>query len=315
VSADPPTKPSRPRVAILIVNGFRRRGRRGPLRAREALEYPWIGLCLRQIERHSQGWDYEVFIFDNSHFQPHRAIMSEFERVRVMPGRWVAFLGRIANRMPGEYVGRLFERRHPHALDHLAKKVPEQFDYIVTLDNDSFPVNGDWLDVLVSECQQGAAVAGVYRDELAPAVHPFVHVSGLCVRRDELRALDVSFGRNLVFTEEQDNHNQDVGQKITYELIRQGRTIAPLPRSNKVNYHFLLGGLYGDLIYHHGAAGRTTNFWGKPNDVQANKLISDTLRQAAFDDIDHLVAVLQGQAEDDLGLTPLAVVAPAEQRQ
>ena len=232
--------------------------------------------------------------------------MGEFERVQVLPSSWVAVLGRIANRIPGPYCGRLLERRHQSALDYLARKVPSDFDYIVTLDNDSFPVRDDWLDVLVSECERGAALAGVYRDELAPAVHPFVHVSGLCVHKDDLRALNVSFGRNLKYTGERDvEHNQDVGQKITYEFIRLGRTIAPLERSNKVNYHFVVGGIYGDVIYHHGAGGRPTRFRGKASDVDTDKGISSTLRDAAFQDVDHLVAVLRGQAENDLGLTPL----------
>jgi hypothetical protein len=272
------------------------------------LQYPWIELCLRQIARHSQGWDYRVLVYDNSHFKPHRKLMREFERVRVLPHSWVAALGRIANRIPGPYAGRLFERRHPTALDYLAGKVPADCDYIVTLDNDSFPVRDDWLDVLVSACERGAAVAGVYRDEMAPEIHPFVHVSGLCVSREDLRALDVSFGRDVrqaVEQGEQDvSYNQDVGQKITYEFIRLGRAIASLERSNKVNFHFLMGGVYGDVIYHQGAAGRRARFW-KRRYVDADERIGATLRDAAFEDIDHLVAVLRGEAANDLGLTPL----------
>ncbi len=297
-----------PRVAILIVNGFARRGPRGPERAREALAYPWIELCLRQIERHSRGWDYQVFVFDNTHFKSHRALMHRFERVRVLPAGWLAALGRLANRLPGPYLGRVLERRHPSALDHLARKVPADFDYIVTLDNDSFPVRDDWLDVLVSECQRGAAVAGVYRDEMAPEVEPFVHVSGLCVGREDLRALGVSFGRDITPIGEQPKqgaeHNQDVGQKITYEFMRRGRRLAPLHRSNEVNYHFLMGGIYGDVIYHHGAGGRRARFHS-PSDVERNELIGTVLRDAAFEDVDHLVAVLRGQASSDLELTPL----------
>jgi hypothetical protein len=295
-------------VAILLVNGFARRGPRGAEREREALGYPWIELCLRQIERRSRDWDYQVFVFDNTHFRSHRALMRKFERVRVLPAPWVAVLGRIANRLPGPYVGRLLELRHPSALDHLAKKVPADFDYIVTLDNDSFPVREDWLDVLVSECQGGAALAGVYRDEMAPDVEPFLHVSGLCVARDDLRALDVSFGRDIKYIGEQYkqavDHNQDVGQKITYEFIRLGRRIAPLRRSNALNYHFVMGGIYGDVIYHHGAGGRRAKF-RTAGDVERNEQISVALRDAAFADIDHLVAVLRGQVSNDLDLTPL----------
>lgn len=301
-------EPSRPRVAILVVNGFARRGRRGAEREAEALEYPWIELCLRQVQRHSAGWDYQVLVYDNSHFQPHRELMRGFERVRVMPAAWVAWLGRIANRLPGPYAGRLLERRHPSALDHLAGKVGHEFDYIVTLDNDSFPIRGDWLEVLVGECQRGAALSGVYRDEMAPVVHPFVHVSGLCVGRADLAGLGVSFGRDIQYvgehTEQDLEYNQDVGQKITYEFIRRGRTIAPLPRSNRVNFHFVMGGIYGDLLYHHGAGGRRASFRNL-GDAETDQRIAASLRDAAFADVDHLMAVLRGEAENDLGLTPL----------
>jgi hypothetical protein len=309
-----------PRVAIIVVNGFARRGAHGPEREAEALAYPWIALCLRQIERHSQGWDYQVFVFDNSHLPAHRTAMRAFERVRVRPGALVAALGRLANRVPGPYIGRLFERRHASALDYLAKKVPADFDYVVTLDNDSFPIREDWLDVLVSACQKGAAAAGVYRDEMAPDVDPFIHVSGLCVKREDLRALNVSFGKDIPFLNEQykhdKDHNQDVGQKITYEFIRLGRPRAELHRSNRVNYHFVMGGIYGDVIYHHGAGGRRAKFRKAPGNVANNERIGRTLRDAAFADIDHLVAVLRGEAENDLDLTPLQaedapLVAPA----
>jgi hypothetical protein len=291
------TRAPHPRVAILIVNGFARQGRQHQVA--QACEYPWIDLCLGQIERHSQGWPYEVFVFDNSHLKLHRKLMREHPHVRVLPGNWVSILGRIANRIPIRRAGRLLELSHPKALDYLASKVSADFDYIVTLDTDSFPVRDDWLDVLVHGCETGAAVAGVYRNEMVPSVDPFIHVSGLCVRRRDLRDLNVSFGRRLQFG---DQHNQDVGQKITYEFIRLGRAIAPLERSNKVNYHFLIGGIYGDIIYHHGAGSRKAKFWTAPK-VDANEQVSIALRNAAFADLDHLIAVLRGQAPNDLGLT------------
>lgn len=295
-SADP-----RPRVAILIVNGFRRRGNWGQFNLEQALQYPWIDLCLRQIERHSQAWDYEVFVFDNSHLKLHRDLMRKHARVRVRPANWVAAVGRSVNRMPLGPLGRMLERSHPAALDHLAGKVSADFDYIVTLDNDSFPVRDDWLDVLVSACENGAALAGVYRDEMAPDIDPFIHVSGLCARRRELRELGVSFGRGA---RREIPHNQDVGQKITYEFTRLGRAVAPLKRSNQVNYHFLLGGIYGDVIYHHGAGSRRGRFWTSA-DHDADERANAALREAAFQDLDHLLAMLRAQTPNDLDLPPL----------
>lgn len=237
-------------------------------------------------------------MFDNSHLKLHRRIMREYQHVRVLPGAWLSVLGRIADRIPDRRAGRLLELSHPRALDYLASKVSSDFDYIVTLDTDSFPVRDDWLDVLVRECEAGAALAGVFRNEMVPDVDPFIHVSGLCVRRRDLRDLNVSFGRKTHFGVK---HNQDVGQKITYEFIRSGRRIAPLERSNAVNCHFLMGGIYGDVIYHHGAGSRRAKFWTAPQ-VDANEQVGLRLRDAAFQDVDHLIAVLRGQAANDLGL-------------
>jgi len=305
MKANTVTNRPRPRVAILIVNGFLRRT---PLQwtrrrhnADQARKYPWIELCLSQIDRFSKGWPYEVFVFDNSHLKLHRRLMRKHPNVRVIPGNWFAVLGRAANRMPFRHIGRLFELSHPRALDYLARHVPEDFDYIVTLDTDSFPVRDDWLDVLVSACERGAAVSGVYRSEMAPTLEPFIHVSGLCVRRSDLRALKVSFGREQGLDA---GGNQDVGQKITYEFMRQGRDIASLERSNHVNYHFIIGGIYGDVIYHHGAGSRRPKFHTSL-DPRDNVQVRDALRDAVFQDVDHLMAVLRGQAPNDLPVKPL----------
>jgi hypothetical protein len=285
----------------LIVNGFRRRGRWAQFNLDQALKYPWIGMCLEQIERHSQGWDYQVFVFDNSHLKAHRALMGKYSRVHVMPAGWIAALGRIANLLPFPHLARLLERSHPSALDYLAHTVAMDFDYIVTLDNDSFPVRDDWLEVLVGACEQGAVLSGVYRNEMSPEIAPFIHVSGLCVRPLDLRDLHVSFGEGA---QPEIEHNQDVGQKITYEFTQRGRAIAPLERSNALNLHFLMGAIYGDVIYHHGAGSRKGKFWTS-TDRDTDDRVNAALRNAAFKDLDHLIAVLRGEAENDLGLGPV----------
>ena len=217
-------KKSNARVAILLVNGFDKSGQWGQYSWAEALEYPWIDLCLRQVERHSRGWDYEVVVFDNSHLKPHLNIMQRYPRVRVLPDSWVGRLGRLADRVPLGFVGRLLEQHHPRALDHLVRQVASEVDYIVTLDTDSFPVRDDWLDVLISNCEAGAVLTGVYRDEMAPTIRPFIHVSGFCTRPSDLRALAVSFDRR---------RGQDIGQNITETFVRQGRKIAPLSEATR----------------------------------------------------------------------------------
>jgi hypothetical protein len=287
-----------PRVAILVVNGFDKGGKWGQYSQNEALDYPWIDLCLRQIDRYSDGWNYELLIFDNTHLEQHRNIMQRYRQAHVLPSGWVGSLGRFADRVPRVGVvriGRLLERRHPKALDYLVGEIAPDADYVITLDTDSFPASEDWLDVLISRCEEGAAIAGVYRNEMAPTLRPFIHVSGLCMRPNDLRALNVAFGRR---------QGQDVGQNITESLVQLGREIAPLTRSNKINFHFLMGGLYGDVIYHHGAGSRKAKFHTSI-DLDADEQIRVELRNAAFRDIDHLLAVLRGQIPNDSGLSPI----------
>jgi hypothetical protein len=289
---------SRQRVAILVVDGYDKRGKWGRYSASEAVEYPWIDLCLREVERRSQKWDYEVLVFDNAHLENHRALMEGYERVRVVPGAWSATVGHFVDRLPHRgvlRVGRLLERSHPKALDYLVRQILPTTDYLVTLDTDSFPVHDDWLDVLIAKCQEGATIAGVYRDEMAPKLRPFIHVSGLCTRPSDLRAMNVAFGRR---------RGQDVGQNLTEAALRSGRQIAPLRRSNSVNFHFLIGGIYGDVIYHNGAGSRRAKFH-TPSDLDTDEQIRVQLRDAAFRDVDHLMAILRGQTANDLELRPI----------
>jgi hypothetical protein len=79
-----------------------------------------------------------------------------------------------------------------------------------------------------------------------------------------------------------------------YAFSQLGHTIAPLERSNRVNYHFLMGCIYGDVIYHHGAVSRMAILWISA-DRDADERIHATLRDAAFQDLDYLIAVLRGQ--------------------
>jgi hypothetical protein len=267
-------------TAILIVNGFDRRSRWGPHDPADALRFPWISLCLRQIERHTDPNHYRVLVYDQSKLPEHDQILRDHdvEVIRDPDGR----------HMP-----------HPVALDLLVERAAGA-EFVVTMDTDSFPVSDRWLEQLTGSVRRGAAIAGIYRDEMAPKIRPFIHVSGLCIRRDTLLGLDVSFARHK---------GQDAGQNITETLTATGEELSPLFRSNRRNFHFLIGGLYGDLMYHHGAGSRHANFWTSV-DVDADERVRVALRDAAFDDIDHLVAVLRGTDDNDLGL-PEVVLQPS----
>jgi hypothetical protein len=259
------------KTAILIVNGFDQRGIFGAYNAEEARLYPWIDLCLRQVHRWSEGADYEILVLDNTGLDEHLAALRSYERVRVVSA--------------GE------ERAHHDALDDLVARTRDDVEYILTLDNDAFPVRAGWIGELTAALDGGAALAGVWRDEMAPVIRPYIHPSALCIRRRDLLALDVSFARGVA---------QDVGQNLTDALLAAGRTLHPLRRSNVRNLHFLLGGLYGDLIYHQGAGNRRAKFWTS-NDLEEDERARIALRDAAFRDADGLIARLRGEADGDPG--------------
>jgi SAM-dependent methyltransferase len=271
------------RVAVLVVNGF---SPRTPEATADAVAYPWIGLCLRELTRRSAGADYSVHVWDNTSLPEHRRIMEGTERVRV----WPTDVGSVP--IP-----------HAAALDRLVTTVGDDSEYLVLLDTDAIPVADDWLGTLVSKLEAGAAIVGVWRDEMAPELSPFVHVSCLAIRRDELLSLGLPFAVS----------GGEPGQALTGELVRRNRPVMAMRRTNVRDAHFLLGGIYADTVYHHGAGSRPAWFYASP-DQWADERMRTTLRDAAFRDFDHLVSVLRGQADNDIWIEadrPGAPGAPA----
>ena len=166
----------------------------------------------------------------------------------------------------------------------------DDFEYLVLLDTDAIPVADGWLETLTSKLDDGGAIVGVWRDEMAPELTPFVHVSCLCIRREELLASGVSFA---------ESGDGEPGQMLTRELLRRKRSVVAMRRTNQRNAHFLLGGIYGDTVYHHGAGSRRAWFYSSTDQV-GDERMRKLLRQAAFDDFDHLVSVLRGQTPNDI---------------
>jgi len=233
----------------------------------EARRFPWIRLCLEQLERHTSESAYEALVWDNSFLPEHLEILEVSPRVSVFSERETQA-----------------DERHPRALDRLLREVSTETEYVVTLDTDAFPIRDGWLDELLGRLDAGAWMTGVWRDEMAPEVEPFVHPSCLASRRDTLLHLNAVFRRS---------GGQDVGQNITKTVLAAGGRISPLRRSNAVDLHFLMAGIYGDLVYHHGAGSRHANFWTS-TDGEADETVRVALRDAAFANLDRLIDVLAG---------------------
>jgi hypothetical protein len=268
-----PGVPSPARTAILIVNGFDRHSR-SPFDVEEAQRFPWIRLCLEQLERHTDAASHDILVWDNSFLAEHLKLLEASPRVSVFSD---------------------CERkdvRHGRALDRLLRKVPPETEYVVTLDTDAFPVRDGWLENLIGRLERGASLVGVWRDEMAPEIRPYVHPSCLAARRETLVGLGVQFARA--------GGGQDVGQNLTQAVFAAGGRVSGLRRSNARNVHFLLAGLYGDLVYHHGAGSRHATFWTSA-DAERDEAVRVAVRDAAFADLDMLIDFLAGDQPAERG--------------
>lgn len=259
-----------PRTAILIVNGFDRRGRWGEYNEAEAREFPWIDLCLRQIDRYSADSSYEILAWDNSFIPEQRRLMRAHPKVRMF-----------GQRQPGAHIG------HGPALDRLLLKVRPGTEYVITMDTDSFPIRSGWIENLTGRLSSGAMLAGVWRSEIQKDKPAYVHPSGLAVRRDTLLRL----GSNFAIGD-----GVDVGTNVTAAAEAVGGRLSRLLRTNHWNPHYLMGAVYGDLIYHQGAGSRNPRFTGGGQSAD-HEAVREALRNAAFSDIDGLIDALTGNAD------------------
>lgn len=258
-----------PEVAILVVNGFDRRGRWGEFNVQEARTYPWIRLCLQQIERHSRTASYEVLVWDNSWLPRQRQLLREHPRVRMFNARTRG------DQFP-----------HGDSLDRLVKKVRPGTKYVITLDTDSFPIRDGWIENLTGRLTHNVWLAGVWRDEMLPKSPAFVHPCCTAVRTDRLRALDVGF---------KIGDGTDVGSRLTTATEAAGARVSRLHRSNRWNPHYIMGAIYGDLIYHQGAGSRNPQF--RTGSAEGAEAIRQALLHQAFDDLDGLLEALAGNRD------------------
>ena len=163
---------------------------------------------------------------------------------------------------------------HVYGLERLLgyfRSCADQYDYFLFLDSDAFPVRAQWLDILAERMRSGPAY------EIAVALRPEnlevrLHASVLLASREALAHLD--FGVALVGSDLVGNPEQDVAMSA-YQGERRHRAF-PLLRSNRVNLHPLLCGIYYDLFYHNGCGSgrqfvmRAQEYWNHMVDEQVD---------------------------------------------
>lgn len=258
-----------PSTAVLVVNGFDMFSNY-KFNVDEARDYPWIRICLEQLRACTDPESYRVLVWNNSPLEEHRKILEAAPEVTICN------------------VDDSRDVRHGHALDLLMRQVTDDFEYVVTLDTDAFPVRRGWLDNLIGRLVDGAAIAGVWRDEMAEVIRPYVHPSCLITRRRTIVDLGLSFRKK---------GGPDVGHNVSMALLERGLQASRLRRSNVRNPHFLMAGLYGDLVYHQGAGSRRADFWTS-DEYEHDEAARIAIRNAVFDDLTGFVAYLSGNIDD-----------------
>ncbi len=156
---------------------------------------------------------------------------------------------------------RVFEQRGRHSdkLNHLAIEIAHEAapeDLIMFLDGDAFPV-ADPLP-LISEALARAPLVAVRRAENAgdQQPHPCFCVTTVAT----WRALPGDWSAGYTWIDPRGRAVSDVGANLLRQLELTDTPWVEVLRSNRVDLDPLFFGLYGDVVYHHGAGFRAGNF-------------------------------------------------------
>ncbi len=254
------------KVAILIVNG-----------GHSSKDDRWIRLCLERIARFTDYPDYHIYLWNNRLGAP------ELEA-------WLLARPHLTLLSAASY-----ERLHnPHRtslqrLYDLARQ--DGARYIVTLDSDAHPLGSGWLTTLLAALDMGAALAGVWSNEMVPAFSPHVHASCLCTTVDFIEKNQLRFD----FDNTRSREDTDALAHFTWVAETNGQPIHRLLCSNQRALHCWMGGIYGDLIYHHSTASYLHNTPNELVDSSQHRALSDDAANFLFTNYDTYLGWLRGE--------------------
>lgn len=187
-----------------------------------------------------------------------------------------------------------------------------QPDAIYVCDSDAWPVRPYWDLRMLSSLNAGNSLAGVWRDEMASVIAPFVHPSGMAFPASLVEALDLRL----------DYKPEDVGEDTLSNFTRavmatEGEAvIEPFDRSNGEDFHGVFGGVYGDWIYHHHLGTRwadgkativkTKGWEDRKEDLDENYALMARITRDVFDRTDQFIAELRfGETASEHAAVPL----------
>jgi hypothetical protein len=177
----------------------------------------------------------------------------------------------------GVHFDRVFEQRgrHPGKLNHLALEISHEAgpdDLLMFLDGDAFPI-ADPMPLIESGLAQAPLLAVRRAENLGdPQPHPCFCVTTV----GTWKSLPGDWSGGYTWVNENGERVTDVGANLLRALELTGTPWVPVLRSNRHDLDPLFFGVYGDVVYHHGAAFRTkelgrAHLSGAP-DVRASRL-------------------------------------------
>lgn len=263
------------KAAILIVNG-----------GKDPVQGKWIQLCIDKILELTTWQNYQIYVWNNNISD--RTVTDFLNSIPLV---------HLVEADPAEKLD------HVHAvplqrLYELAKQ--ENAKYIVTMDSDAHPLQKGWLTKIISSLDNEIVLAGVWRDELKKAISPYIHASCLCTTVDFIESHNLKLDFIAPNTETEIHDTLSILTETARDLNLK---TFKLHRSNQNNFHRLMGGIYGNLIYHHGAGSRSAiSFWDeekRQKSIKINQKIGEIATNSLFRQYDNYINWLQGYHQSE----------------
>ncbi|OUU93066.1 MAG: hypothetical protein CBC35_06280 [Planctomycetes bacterium TMED75] len=144
---------------------------------------------------------------------------------------------------------------HALKLDYLAKVIAEQAndeDIILFLDGDALPVRDNTYEFVAEKIKDHQLIA-MQRSEIDGMIQP--HPAFCVTKVSAWKELQGSWGLDYQW-EHNGEKMSDTGANLLEALEKSKTNWLPLERSNLKNEHELFYGIYGNIVYHHGAGFR-----------------------------------------------------------
>jgi hypothetical protein len=186
------------------------------------------------------------------------------------------------DRSYSSHFDRVLDQRGPHAgkLNHLALEichVAADDDLIMFLDGDAFPI-ADPMPV-VSDALENAPLVAVRRAENLDEPQP--HPSFCVTTVGTWRSLPGDWSVGPVWPAVRGRRVSDVGANLLRTLELSGTSWVQLLRTNGSQLHPLYFGVYGDIVYHHGAGFRDSGLSRVDRDRMRTRAAEQSARHPA----------------------------------